>query len=539
MSHNARALFQISAAMSCNRLLFWLKKIPLVKRLFPDRLYGAGEAKTILTAVVEGLKLLWAFVGKFLYLCLAIALPLFFLGEVEGLEEAWPMAVQMLVALSFWAGCFLASDVMTATLLRYTCVRQMGMEARTCLLLTAGRVHVVNLLTFTPALVAAAFLCGQGGWAGLALSAELACARLVGEWAHIAFYSRTGKVPSRNAWYVMGVGLGALAAAYLPLLFQVVTPIGRWMLHPAALLLWIAAGGLCLRWMLAYPRCRELVYDVCSPEHVSAEVAGKGAAKAAFRDVELRDCDFTPEEGDRQMEGRKGYAYLNALFFKRHRRLLVRPVKLQLIGVGAVLALGLAACLLFRPVMAEAMEGIGLLLPPFVFFMYLLCSGLGTRICKAMFYNCDISLLRYPWYRDKRVILKNFTIRLGQVATLNLLVAGAICLAFLVLIAASGARPPMGELIPFLLSLLGLAVFFSVHPLFLYYVFQPYTTQLAVKNPFFTGLNLAVYAICYLCIQIKQPPAGFALLVLAATLLYSAVALFLVWRRAPRTFRVK
>ena len=538
MGHNGKALFQISAAMSCNRLIFWIKKIPLVRRAFPDRLYGAGEAKIALTAVVEVLKLIWAFLGKFLYLFLAVGLPVFFLGKVGNLTEAWPMAVQVFAALSFYAGCFLSSDVMTATLLRYTCVRQMGMKARTCLLLTAGRTHILTGLTFTPALMAASTLCGQGLWTGLMISVELACARLMGEWAHIAFYSKTGKVACRNFWYILVVTLTALAAAYLPLPFQTVLPISHWLLHPAVLFLWIVFGGLCLRWMLAYPKCRELVYDVCSPEHVSA-AAGKGAAKSAFRDVQLRDSDFTPEVGDRKLERLQGYTYLNALFFKRHRRLLVRPVKFQMIGISAVLALCLVACIPFRPLVAGAMEEIGQLLPPFVFFMYLLCSGLGTRICKAMFYNCDISLLRYPWYREKRVILRNFTIRLRQVATLNLLVGGAICLAFLILTAVSGARPSVGELFSFCLSLLGLAVFFSVHPLFLYYVFQPYTTQLAVKNPFFNILNVAVYAICYLCIQIRQPPAGFAIMVLAATLLYSAVALLLVWRRAPHTFRVK
>ena len=171
--------------------------------------------------------------------------------------------------------------------------------------------------------------------------------------------------------------------------------------------------------------------------------------------------------------------------------------------------------------------------------MYLMGNSLGQRICKAMFYNCDISLLRYGWYRQRGVVLRNFWVRLRRVAGLNLLVAGALCLTTVVLVAASGARPDPGEFWAFLLCLLCLAVLFSVHPLFMYYIFQPYTTQLAMKNPFFGILNWVMYAVCYLCLRIDQPPQGFTLLVLCVTLFYIAAALLLVWRRAPKTFRVK
>ena len=103
---------------------------------------------------------------------------------------------------------------------------------------------------------------------------------------------------------------------------------------------------------------------------------------------------------------------------------------------------------------------------------------------------------------------------------------------------AAGA-PLTGALALFCLAVLSLAVFFSVHPLFLYYIFQPYTAQLAVKNPFFGILNWVVYFLCWMCLQIKQPTSVFTLLVVACTVAYSAVALAVVWNRAEKTFRIK
>lgn len=48
-----------------------------------------------------------------------------------------------------------------------------------------------------------------------------------------------------------------------------------------------------------------------------------------------------------------------------------------------------------------------------------------------------------------------------------------------------------------------------------------------------------MYMLCLVCLQIDVGGAAFTLAVLIFTVLYIAGALFLVYRRAPRSFRVK
>jgi hypothetical protein len=169
--------------------------------------------------------------------------------------------------------------------------------------------------------------------------------------------------------------------------------------------------------------------------------------------------------------------------------------------------------------------------------MYLL--SMGERICRAMFKNCDISLLRYPFYRKKEILLKNFQIRLFSIVRLNGILALAICAGAVLLSFLTEMNWAVSDQLLFCLTILLLSVFFSVHYLFLYYVFQPYTTELGVKNPFFNILNTAVYIACYLCLQIDTVPSSFVWIVLTATTLYIIIALVLVYRFAPKTFRVK
>ena len=90
-----------------------------------------------------------------------------------------------------------------------------------------------------------------------------------------------------------------------------------------------------------------------------------------------------------------------------------------------------------------------------------------------------------------------------------------------------------------ILKILILSLFFSVHDLFLYYILQPYTTELKMKNPYFSIINGVTYWICYLCLKIKTPPTYFVWMVLAITIAYIIIALYSVYRFSPKTFKVK
>jgi hypothetical protein len=329
-------------------------------------------------------------------------------------------------------------------------------------------------------------------------------------------------------------------AAYLPLLLTDGTISAGWLKSPFALGSLILAAMPATVGLVWYPGYYRLVLDTSRPELVSPELARQKTGSAQFQNVQLQDSDLTAE-GDSRLTG---WPYLQALFFRRHRRMLYKPVKIVLAVVGGVTVIVGGFLLWFRGIQgaetAEAFSAVPRCLPYCVFFLYLFDSSiLGNRICKAMFYNCDLALLKYGWYRQPDVILKNFVLRFARLCGVNLALSGAVCLMFTILTLCAGGRPDMVEYLVFMLALLCLGVFFAVHSLGMYYLFQPYTSDLQVKNPFFNIINGVVYMLCYACIQIRSTPSWFALLVLIVTVLYSAVILLLVWRRAPRSFRVK
>ena len=144
---------------------------------------------------------------------------------------------------------------------------------------------------------------------------------------------------------------------------------------------------------------------------------------------------------------------------------------IELVIIGIIFLLGVASVFIFPNAMQKIIGDMYKAIPGLLLIMYFISNS--RRITKAMFYNCDISLLRYGFYRDRKVILKNFQVRLLKVAFINLIPAAAIC-ASIEIIVAIGNAEKIASILPMIFMILILSLFFSVHDLFLYYIIIKY-----------------------------------------------------------------
>ena len=119
------------------------------------------------------------------------------------------------------------------------------------------------------------------------------------------------------------------------------------------------------------------------------------------------------------------------------------------------------------------------------------------------------------------------------------MIAAAVCLAAVAVRLLCGQSLFTPDLLLFCIAILLLSVLFTVHHLCLYYIFQPYSESLQIKNPFFSVINGGMYFLCFLCMQLEIGGALFTAGVLLFTVVYISVALILAYRRAPKSFRIK
>ena len=163
----------------------------------------------------------------------------------------------------------------------------------------------------------------------------------------------------------------------------------------------------------------------------------------------------------------------------------------------------------------------------------------GTGFTRALFMNCDHSLLTYSFYKEPKMVLALFRIRLREIIKVNLLPAFVLGAGLaLILYMSGGTDQPLNYGIVFI-SIICMSVFFSVHYLTIYYLLQPYNAATEMKSGTYQIVLSVTYLVCFFMMQLRMPIVIFGCICIGFSLLYCVVACILVYRLAPKTFRLR
>ena len=524
-----------------NVLLYYVRKLPLVGEKIPYRLYGETDIKKAIGAIPVVFSVIGAFVGTFLYFLLMIKLPANWIQgfwEKEGIfVDQKAVMVYLFLIFSFLPGSFLVSNLTEGAKKDYVLLHVMRIPAaqhyRSKMVLKGVKdtiCFLVPLLWF-----------GFGAESALFV-VSLFFTRYIGHAGILQHYRHSEKKGKKVFWKSLGktflmfgiiLALGYGVAAAVPRLF-----FDRYVMAEVVVFLsFTLVGMFCFSKVWKYGGYTIFAKKMVSLKDFLEQDDAVKEARAA--DVQIQDKDISKEElRSRKYEEKEGYDYLNAIFFERHKRIVSRAVKSRIIIILAVGLIGAVALLFVGEQMKQkTFEAMTQMMPVMVFVMYL--ESTGGRICKAMFFNCDISLLKYGYYREADAILKNFKICLRKLLMLDAVPAAIICGMILLWTLLCGEILAVWKVIPLMAGSLLLSAFFCLFHLFMYYITQPYTEEKTVKSPIFSVVNALVYFGCYLCLQIQTGSWLFTLGVLAVTIIFIPLSYFCVFRFAPKTFKIR
>ena len=148
-------------------------------------------------------------------------------------------------------------------------------------------------------------------------------------------------------------------------------------------------------------------------------------------------------------------------------------------------------------------------------------------------------MLSFRFYRQPGVILSLFVERLKSLVIISLIPAALIGAELAVLLWITGGTQLWINYGLIIITLLMMSVFFSVHYMVLYYLLQPYNVQLESRNAAYGIANAVTYIVCYFFIQRKMPTLVFGTAMTVFCVVYIVVALLLVYRKAPKTFKLR
>ena len=231
-----------------------------------------------------------------------------------------------------------------------------------------------------------------------------------------------------------------------------------------------------------------------------------------------------------------GNQYLNALLFSRYRKILNRAFRLRVYTIVA--ALIVVVILSFFDV-REALTEKEMTRTLSLLFFIMYVMSFGKKVVQMVFVNCDVAMLYYPFYREAGTIIHGFNYRFKQTFFYNGLLSIGIFSVYLLLSVLNGFFLSWTFFGVLALLLLALSALFSFHELFIYYLIQPFTSEMEVVSPLYKIIAILFYWIAYGNLQLKVSGFFYAIIVSVACLLYVGIGFVIIYKKAPKTFRIK
>ena len=522
MNKALRISFELRNTYRVNAILYSLRQIPIIKRCLPEGLYQVRALKifaNILSALGEVFSM---FVWKILYFALMVS------GVSTWYDAAdeTQLFLHLLVFLTILGG-FLNGNIFMPSYDKYYAMILLRMDAKRYTLVNYAYMLAKFVIGYIPVAVWFGRRAGLPLWQCLLLVFFALGTKLTVMQHGLRQYRKRGTaLDSKKDGYVGMAEIAALAAAAYGL-----PALG--ILLPKSLSLAICSvltvTGLFSAWKIGkfdsyYEMYREILFDFLNQT---------AAASTMTRDQTRKTISADPQI----TSSRSGFEYLNELFIRRHRRILWKT-SVRITLVCACIVAGLLGMTAIRPEAGRNLNRMILvMLPYFVFIMYAI--NRGTNFTRALFMNCDHSLLTYPFYKQPKQILRLFQIRLRELVKINLLPAFVIGAGLCLLLFATGGAVRITDYVVLLVSVICMSIFFSVHYLTIYYLLQPYNAGTQMKSGTYQIVSSATYFLCFLVMQLRIPIGIFGLLTIVFCTAYCIVACFLVYKLAPQTFRLR
>lgn len=262
------------------------------------------------------------------------------------------------------------------------------------------------------------------------------------------------------------------------------------------------------------------------------KIAVKDAKNIQDGVVKIENKDINKKE---KIKG-EGFVYLNKIFFKRHKKHLLKPT---LIKSGIFLILGIGGFLFASSLTMKAKEIYKILIFIIPIISYILFKQ--DIILMAFYKNCDSSLLYYNFYREDKNLLKMFWLRFNSIFKLMAIPMGAMFVIYIGFAIKYLIKTDLNLSLPIFYILLN-AIFFTVLPLFQYYIIQPFDKEGKQKSVVLVLMNIFLYYIFIFGLPALATKIGeikFMLIISIFMVAFVGLASFLIYKFAPKTFKIK
>ena len=519
MINSLKMSFKIDMTYAINSFIYSIKHLPILKDLFPgDGLYKSSKAKAVIRILGLILSTARLFLFKVLYFTFIYILASYITPKdmTTGILHIYFIFTIM--------GMFINNKILLTSTKKYFSIILFNMDAKEFMKASLWQEVFTNLITHSICLY---FLVPSP--IIFLFTAFNFLARFIGERINLLHYNKHKISLSYNYPIYWTTVLLGLACCLLPLVRIEVSnqlvAILDLIFIPFAILSYISLIKVD-NYKLIYKKINTKVAALNSNQ-------AREYSRQAMIDIKEKDKKID----EKKLKGKRGYDLFNTIFFERHKEILLRSAKWHA-SISLAIIVGIVILINVNP---ELQQNLNSFLKNniawFVIVMYFI--NRGAIITQAMFYNCDHSMLTFNFYRNPKVILNVFKTRVLTVSKVNLIPASVLAIGLPILLYLSGGTSNFLDYVSIPIFIIALSIFFSIHYLVIYYLFQPYDKNMAMKSITYSIISLATYFIAYALTDFKMSTTMFSMIAIIATIAYSIIALAIVYKKAPQTFKIK
>ena len=507
-----------------NSIIYSIKQLPLIGKHLPTSLYRSKALKILGNIISTILEIINIFLGKAIYVLLMIVA---LLGMYEGNNANNFINIFVFLSLS---GGLLNTYMFNPTKDKYYAIILMNMDAKKYTLSNYYYSMIKVIIGFLPFTLIFGIYYGLSPITCVLMPFFVMFVKTIYNAYILKDFNKNKKiknenVPTKLIWTLIAVFV--ILAYGLPFINTCITENVFYILFGISLIFGIVA----FKYVAKFKEYRRAYKSLLTQENVYAvqnQTKGDALQKNTLKQIEL-------DEGT--TSNKKGFAYFHDLFVKRHKKILMKSAKKTAIITFLIflgLIVGVEVNLEMR---TRTNELLMTMLPWFVFVMYII--NRGTVVTQAMFMNCDHSMLTYRFYRTPKVILALFKERLKTLIKINLIPAIIISIGLPMLLYLTSGTDNYLNYIVLFISIIAMSIFFSIHYLVMYYLLQPYNVNIEMKSSTYSLVQWVTYIVCYMFLQMRLPTVYFGIATVVFCILYSIIALILVYKYAPKTFKLR
>ncbi len=527
MVKTIKFLFLIRKTYQANSFIYYLKRLPLIGKIFPYSLYSVKGVKDIFSFLSVVWAIIKMFLGKLVYLgAISIAANFMLSLSVITLDKS-QLFLNLMLFLTIAGGIAKCYVLEPNKDINYA-ITYLRMDAKQVVTHSYFYYLLCTVIGFLPLFLFFPPLRELGFISACSLFIIMLSSKIIGGAVKLNIRSKKANYNLNNESF-KELALCALIACVGVISSLLNINVNNIILVVVALL--FGGGALSTMKYIVNFKSYSKVYKTLflNWEVVSKKTNNSKVVRDAFEKQILDDGNVN--------YNKKGYAFLNDCFIKRHRKLLFGSTKKFVIAQSLIVIAVIAATIIIPNIAQTVNSGVTSVLPFFTYLMYF--TNCAERISKVLFMNCDNEMLTYRLYRQPKAILSMFRLRLKAILFMDWVQSIPLALGLpLILLISGGTQNPLDYLILFI-SIMAISAFFTVHNLATYYIFQPYNQEVQMKNPIYGIVKGITYIGCYVIMQINLPFEFFGVAIIVFSLIYVAIFAPLAYKIAPKTFKLK